>query len=70
MTNNTTPKAHTSAGSPLYSVFETIYGAIKLGVPQNILTFFPFSKQVEKPKSINFGLDFVSIKTLSNLISL
>ena len=37
MTKRRTPSAQMSAFSPLYSFFCTIYGAIQLGVPQNIL---------------------------------
>ena len=70
ITNNTTPKAHTSAGYPRYYIFDTIYGAIKLGVPQNIFTFLLFYKQVANPKSINLGSNLVSIKILSSFISL
>ena len=70
ITYNTTPNAQISAGAPLYSFFNTIYGAIKLGVPQNILTFLLLSIQVENPKSINLGSKVIlSIRMLSNLIS-
>jgi hypothetical protein len=38
ITKRTTPRAQISADGPLYYCFVTISGAIKLGVPQNILT--------------------------------
>jgi len=52
--NNKTPDAYISVGGTQNSIFLTISGAIYEGVPQNILIFYSFGIQVEKPKSINF----------------
>lgn len=65
----TTPKAHISALSPLYSCRVTISGAIYDGVPQNMRIFFSKGKAVENPKSINFGV-YPSKRIFSNLRSL
>lgn len=66
-----TPKAHTSAGGPEYSILLTISGAMYEGVPQNILTFFSWGNQVENPKSIILTLVLVSSNNIfSSLISL